>query len=218
MPASPSEASPQSEHRPYSSKSIAPRVFRYVVKHDSGFAPCFAAGACTLACCKPNIRRSAVVGDWVLGFAPRNKGDARLLYAMRVGEVLDFESYAIDPRFEQRPDNIYQPNGSGGFRRVAEHDIHLDPRNQVTDLNGRNVLIADQWWHFEMDGLDLRIALDEAVACRLWYSGRGHKVKGLLPGDLQALVAVLCRQKRGGANSAKIKPRRKGARSPGRCS
>jgi hypothetical protein len=69
------------------------------------------------------------------------------------------------------------------------------------------VLIADQWWHFEMDGLDLRIALDEAVACRLWYSGRGHKVKGLLPGDLQALVAVLCRQKRGGANSAKIKPR-----------
>jgi hypothetical protein len=197
MPVLPSEVSSQLERRPFQSKSAAPRVFRYVVKHDSGFAPCFDDNVCSLACCKPNIRRSAAVGDWVLGFAPRKKGDARLLYAMRIGEVLNFESYATDFRFGQRLDNIYQPDGSGEFRRVAAHNIHLDLRDKLTDLSGRNVLIADEWWHFGVDGLDLRIALDGAIAYRLWYSGRGHKVSGLLQGELEALVAALPGQKRG---------------------
>ena len=85
-----SEAPRRSSHS-VSSRSTAPRVFRYVLKHDHGFAPCFDDGVCTLGCCKPNIRRSAVVGDWILGFAPRKKGNARLLFVMQVGEVLGFD-------------------------------------------------------------------------------------------------------------------------------
>ena len=64
----------------------------------------------------------------------------------------------------------------------------------------------------------LATAIDAEIRRTKEDDWRGHKVKGLLPGDLQALVAVLRRQKRGGANSAKIKPQRKGARSPSRCS
>src|SRR5947209_17026129 len=100
-----------------------PRVFRYVLVYDTGFAPCYNDGICTLACCKPRIRRSAAVGDWVLGFASRPRGEARLLYAMRTSEVLNFNCYAVDPRFADRWDNIYVPGSRGGFRRVADHDF-----------------------------------------------------------------------------------------------
>ena len=85
-----SEAPRRSSHS-VSSRSTAPRVFRYVLNMTTGFAPCFDDGVCTLGCCKPNIRRSAVVGDWILGFAPRKKGNARLLFVMQVGEVLGFD-------------------------------------------------------------------------------------------------------------------------------
>jgi putative DNA base modification enzyme with NMAD domain len=195
MPTSPSETRSQLERLPHLSRLAAPRVFRYVVTHDSGFAPCFEGGICTLACCKPNIRLSAIVGDWVLGFAPQRTGEARLLYAMRVGEVLDFGSYATDHRFAGRRDNIYYSDGSCGIRRVATHATHLEPREQARDLRGRNVLIADWWRHFEPRGLDLRIAVGREIARRLWYAGRGHKVNGLLPGDLQALRDALAQRR-----------------------
>ena len=41
------------------------RIHSYVVRYDSGFAPNPFYGYCTLATCKPNIRRSADIGDWV---------------------------------------------------------------------------------------------------------------------------------------------------------
>jgi hypothetical protein len=38
-------------------------IFVYVVKHDGGFAPNPFHGFCTLACCKPKIRKGAKEGD-----------------------------------------------------------------------------------------------------------------------------------------------------------
>lgn len=43
------------------------RLFSYVVRFDSGFAPNPFYGYCTLATCKPPIRRTALVGDWIIG-------------------------------------------------------------------------------------------------------------------------------------------------------
>ena len=34
-------------------------VYSYIVAYDSGFAPNPFHGTCTLACCKPTIRRTA---------------------------------------------------------------------------------------------------------------------------------------------------------------
>ena len=47
-----------------------PHFFMYVVKVDSGFAPNPVGGLCTLACCKPTIRKTANVGDWIIGTTP----------------------------------------------------------------------------------------------------------------------------------------------------
>jgi len=35
------------------------KVYSYIVAYDSGFAPNPFHGICTLACCKPTIRRTA---------------------------------------------------------------------------------------------------------------------------------------------------------------
>jgi hypothetical protein len=186
----PSYAEAQSRTR-HQSAWGHPKVFRYIVAHNSGFAPCFDAGICSLACCKPNIRRTATVGDWVLGFAPRRQGEARLLYMMRVGTKLDFSSYARDRRFHRRQDNIWHPNAAGGFRRMPARGVHDTPEAKARDLRGRYVLVADKFRDFGTDGLDLCAAVGTDIARRLWYSGRGHKVNGLLPGDLRALLAAL---------------------------
>ena len=62
-----------------------PRLFSYVVAHDGGAAPNPFWGVCTLVICKPKIRQSAEVGDWIAGTAPKSSPRAGgLIYAMKV--------------------------------------------------------------------------------------------------------------------------------------
>ena len=62
-------------------------VYSYIVSTDSGFAPNPFGEFCTLSCCKPVIRRSASVGDWVVGLAPKSLGNG-IVFAMEVTEKM----------------------------------------------------------------------------------------------------------------------------------
>lgn len=76
------------------------RVYSYVVARDFGFAPNPFHSWCTLATCKPEIRKTEQVGDWIIGTGSATKSRAgRAVYAMRVAEILTFEQYWKDPRF-----------------------------------------------------------------------------------------------------------------------
>lgn len=82
-----------------------PRIHSYVVRYDSGFAPNPFYSYCTLATCKPGIRRSANVGDWVVGSGSKDRSvrrGGRLVYAMRITESMTFDEYSRDPRFESK--------------------------------------------------------------------------------------------------------------------
>jgi len=59
------------------------KLFSYIVASYSGFAPNPFGSYCTLAVCKPRIRNSAKVGDWIVGITPK-KLDNKLVYAMQV--------------------------------------------------------------------------------------------------------------------------------------
>src|ERR1700722_9311751 len=96
------------------------RVYIYVVTRDFGFAPNPFHGCCTLAACKPQIRKKARVDDWVIGMGgSRLKAIGRCVYEMRVTATLSFNDYwAIEEYFDKRPvrngsslmmvgDNIY---------------------------------------------------------------------------------------------------------------
>jgi len=48
----------------------------------------------------PQIRKSANVGDWIVGTgSKRNVGSEELIYAMEITEKVPFEKYANDERF-----------------------------------------------------------------------------------------------------------------------
>lgn len=78
-------------------------LFSYVIARDYGFAPNPFFGCCTLATCKPNIRRVAEIGDWIVGTgSAARKRKGFLIFAMCVNETMQFNEYWEDPRFQQK--------------------------------------------------------------------------------------------------------------------
>jgi hypothetical protein len=141
-------------------------LYIYVVARDFGFAPNPFHGICTLATCKPDIRRAAQVGDWVMGLGgARLKAPGKCLYLMRVTEMSTFDEYWTDSRFRsKRPlrngssvmmvgDNIYHQNGGTGTW-IQEDSHHSNPdgspnmKNLATDTRSVNVLISTHFYYF----------------------------------------------------------------------
>lgn len=144
-------------------------VRTYKMMVDSGFAPNPFEPTLTLANCKPSIRRTHEPGDWLAGFTSKGLvgdevGSERLVYLMRVSEKIRFRDYFHDPRFEdkipdldasnrtaQLGDNIYCPLCPDA-ELPEEFDqlpnLQHDERNHALDVNGKYVLIADEFYYF----------------------------------------------------------------------
>lgn len=75
------------------------RLYSYCLRCDAGVAPNPFWGLCTLVICKPAIRRTAKVGDWVLGTgsvdSPAGDLAGRAVYVMQVTDVLSMREYEI---------------------------------------------------------------------------------------------------------------------------
>ena len=143
------------------------RLYTYVVRYDFGLAPNPFHGFCTLAVCKPGIRKGAQVGDLVLGTGSAHKGICRggfAVYAMRVTETLPFDEYWIDERFrKKRPkataskmskknvgDNLYhRDKRSGRWRqkRGSHNSTDLE-----TDTSANRVLISSDFVYWGGSG------------------------------------------------------------------
>ena len=146
-----------------------PRLYSYVLREDTGFAPNPYHGFCTLACCKPDIRRQAREGDWIIGTGSSAKGKDKgghISYAMRVTEIMTFDEYWNDERFlAKRPnldgdlteacgDNLYQfdyPNGC--WCRVPAY--HCDSSEMEKDTSVDRVLISDDFVYWGEKGPEL---------------------------------------------------------------
>lgn len=141
-------------------------TFIYVVDRDFGFAPNPFHGWCTLATCKPRIRKSAIVGDWVIGMGGlRLKATGQCIYAMQVTEKLTFDQYWADPRFlAKRPvrngssvmmvgDNIYHRNTpSEPWLQADSHHSHSDGTPNIdniqNDTSTNDVLVSNHFYYF----------------------------------------------------------------------
>lgn len=133
--------------------------------HDGGSAPNPYGGICTLAICKPRIRSSATVGDWVAATAgataPWKDGKHRLIYAMKVTEKLSMKDYdercnaQHREKIPRRParvfeefvgDSIYDHSKSNG-RPILRPSVHLES-NADRDLGGKFVLMSREFCYF----------------------------------------------------------------------
>ena len=160
-------------------------LFSHIVRTDSGFAPNPFFGYCTLACCKPVIRRTASVGDLVVGLTPKALGH-RIVYIMRVTEVMPFAGYWSDRRFRRkRPrfatgrlvhkqgDNVYEPLSEGGYIQHTSRHSHPDGTENLTqkkrDLGGKYVLVSDDFVYFGAEAIALPSQFKRITV------GRGHR-------------------------------------------
>lgn len=157
--------------------ATAMTLYSYIVTHDTGFAPNPFFGYCTLACCKPEIRRQATEGDWIIGLTPRAKGKGnKIVYFMRVDEKMDFQGYWRDRRFRRKMprydkdlqvrcgDNIYEPLPNGEFRQLRSMHSNgeaEDPERKAHDLGGRYVLVSETFAYFGSNALTLPPELSE---------------------------------------------------------
>ena len=167
------------------------RLYSYVVARDYGFPPNPFFGVCTLATCKPEIRRLADVGDLVVGTggSARNGRDV-VVYIMRVTETVTFNEYWSSPRFRRkRPnlrgskkqafgDNIYCRDGAGRWQQRNSHHSYADGRpnrhNLVHDTRVDRILISDDFVYWGGSGprIPSRFRGGADVDIR---AGRGHR-------------------------------------------
>jgi hypothetical protein len=101
------------------------KLHSYVVARDYGFAPNPFFGVCTLATCKPEIRRVAQIGDWVVGTgSKKRKRDKNIVYAMRVTEAMTFNQYWSDPRFQAKKPNLRGSKKQAFGDNIYSKDAH----------------------------------------------------------------------------------------------
>jgi hypothetical protein len=165
---------------------MSKRLFSYCIPIDDGAAPNPFWDVCTLAICKPVIRRTAKIGDWVVGTgsinAPSGDLSSKIVYAMEVTDVMTMAAYddwtkkkcpnKIPDRFSKDPrrvlgDSIYDFSVTPPKQRSGVHDTG----NISTDLGGENVLLSTNFYYFGKKAIDLPHYLKSII-----HQTQGHKV------------------------------------------
>ncbi len=180
------------------------KAYSYVVEHDLGFAPNPYHGACTLGCCKPQIRKLASVGDIILGTGAKKIGLVdHLIYWMKIDEIQKFDEFWEDARFRmKRPkihgtrylqlgDNIYHRDQQTGVF-LQEESFHSLPHGVLSAANLKRdtattekVLIGRTYGYWGRAAPPIPDHLKDVVK-----RGPSHKCR-FMPEKLAALIAWL---------------------------
>jgi len=164
---------------------LPPTLYSYCIPIDDGAAPNPYWNVCTLAICKPVIRRTARVGDWIAGTGAKSSpiGDiaGTLVYAMKVTGVMsmpEYDAWTLEHLPEKVPawgsrdnrrrlgDSIYDFSSEPPRQRPSVHG----PGNIQTDLSGENVLLSDHFYYFGNKPVPLPDQLLSIVR-----QGQGHR-------------------------------------------
>lgn len=182
------------------------RLYSYILTYDTGFAPNPFYGYCTLATCKPNVRRTAQVDDWIIGTGSKNmttgsktkriNKSGYLVYAMRVTEILTFDEYWNDPRFRDKQpgegackkrecgDSIYFRDSSTGELEQVERSYHC-PADKSRDTKPDRVLVSEDFVYWGRNALPMPPEFDGLVS-----TTQGHKCR-FPQEDVQAFLKWL---------------------------
>jgi hypothetical protein len=130
------------------------KYYFYKLTVDDGGAPCVENALLSLAICKPYIRQTATIGDFVFGFAAKClHTDNRLIYVASIANSLRNGDYYKTADFAGRRDCIYLwDNRMYRVKRDARfhgslahlyHDLGTPP-----EYPRANVLISDDFRYF----------------------------------------------------------------------
>ncbi len=144
-------------------------LYSYVLRYDDGTAPNPFWNVCTLTICKPAIRRTAAIGDWVIGTGSKSvklqdggKYDFSdsLVYAMKVSGKMTFKEYDMFCK-QYLPDKIPQLHRSDWRLCLGDcvYSYHNDEVPLIResyhgkdylqrDLSGVFALLSDHFYYF----------------------------------------------------------------------
>lgn len=170
------------------------RVFSYKITRDYGFAPNPSHGTCSLATCKPQIRRMAEIGDLVVGCGSRaNNRVGQVICAMKVTHKTAFHQYWNNKNFtEKRPtfnssiahaygDNIYHNDENGNwiqekshhsFRDGSLNDENLERETTTSDA----VLLSTNFAYYGRNSVQIPAALRSFCGEDLYPNTRDYRV------------------------------------------
>ena len=142
--------------------------YSYKIDHDYGLAPNPFGEYCTLAVCKPRIRRNKnlKLGDWIIGTGSTKLSNLHhLIFLMKVEEKITMEEYWRSPRFQYKKpiingslvqmygDNFYHRK-RGTKKWIQENSAHsleegkTNKEHLKRDTGGKNVLISRTFYYF----------------------------------------------------------------------
>ncbi|RLA06042.1 MAG: hypothetical protein DRQ51_10485 [Gammaproteobacteria bacterium] len=131
-------------------------IFVYKMTADNGGAPCVHDGLLSLCICKPDIRKAAKGGDWIIGMGGTSVSDLkdRVIYVAKVKDRIDGSEYYKEQKYKNRPDCIYQFNDEiYEYKKNAIY--HDDPDCLEHDLGKKEnnydraiCLISDEFIYF----------------------------------------------------------------------
>jgi prevent-host-death family protein len=169
------------------------KLYSHVITHDTGLAPNPFHGFCTSAVCTPSHKKAKLRnGDWLIGNS-RSKEGNRLVYAMRISEVMSMNNYFRDGRFERKKpkadgtlieqcgDNIYFRGDDGQWKRLPSpfhNDSNAFDKDVGDNFEGNPVFVAEHFYYFG----SRRVAIPDRLA-RVICGGRGVHNKSDLAED-----------------------------------
>lgn len=167
------------------------KIYSYILTTDSGAAPNPFGGVCTLTICKPEIRRCAQVGDWVIGTGSKNVKlqdgktvdlSGRIVYAMKITDKKTLQEYdkfcrsslpSKLPLWDSKDwqemvgDCIYDYSKSEN--PSLRKGVHTENEKE-RDLRGLNALLSKHFYYF---GADARLLPPELA--KIVTTTQGHK-------------------------------------------
>ena len=167
------------------------RLYSYVLRFDDGAAPNPFWGTCTLTICKPAIRRTAQICDWIIGTGSKNSrindGNTYVLsnsvvYAMKITDIKSLKDYDqfcrkhlqnkipkwFDRDWRKRMGDCLYNFENGGEPKLRK-GVHNE-LNRKRDLGGQNALLSNHFYYFGEETQPLPDNLKEIIK-----KNQGHK-------------------------------------------
>ncbi len=175
-------------------------LYLYVVDRDFGFARNPFHGFCTLATCKPKIRKHAQIGDWIMGVGGRRlRATGKCVFLLKVSDIITFNDYWADIRFQKKKplrngslvmmvgDNIYhqQITNDSWIQEDSHHSNHdgsCNSENLSRDTGSTNVLVSEHFYYFG------KCATPVDLASIGYKNGVGHSKKLLSDKAIAAFI------------------------------
>ena len=165
-------------------------VYMYVVDRDVGFAPNPFHGYCSLATCKPGIRSTAQIGDWIVGMGGKTlDATGKCIFAMQVTAKINFQEYWNNRAYvDKKPvrngsstrlvgDNIYHRESATSAWQQADSHHSLangspNPVNVATDTKSDKVLLSENFFYF---GREAPTLPEELIRETGFVNRQGHR-------------------------------------------